>query len=325
LLDEALSSPSGPSPEEIARQNEEARQLAIQQELRRQEEEARHQKLLGSLIPLTGGTNSQTTPAKGGIPLSALDPVTPGPRYEAVATTTTEAVTSIPVAASSLDTDEDAKAWLDHPETMIIGVWKPLSVGKILPKQPPQLPACQNASKWACEITVKPASTIARLIVPTKPPVQVPLPAPDQWRKTVDLLRPQSCTGTCDSFNYYLLGMQATELSQKSLTRAKIFATFDLLKESGKSTMDDTAIDVLEEIGGTPVKIVMLYRKVITLANTVLEDAIKTARYSGTSSLGPPPELTPAEELAEPFMESNFALDTAKMAEKMRQIWAGGQ
>ena len=325
LFEEALSSPSGPSPEEIARQNEEARQLAIQEEMRRSEEEARHKKLVGSLISVTGRTSSQTTPAKGGIRLSSLDPIDPQPRLEASEATTTESINSNPATASSLATDEEAKAWLDHPETMFKAVWKPLSVGKALPKQPQQSPACQNASTRGCEIAVKPASTIAGLNAPAKPPVSVSLPAPDKWRKTVDLLRSRSCTGTCDPFAYYLRGMGATELSQKSLTRAKIFATLDLLKESGKSTIEEAVMEVLEEYGGTPVKMMMHYRNVNTTANTVLEDAIKAAGYLGSSSLGPPPEVMPVEELAEPFVESNFALDTAKMAEKMRRIWASGQ
>lgn len=304
----------GPSAQELeqARQKAEAERLAAL--ARAKEEEARHQKLIGSLISVPG----TGAPPASGVRLTALE--------EPAAFAAAEPGPAGLGDTASPGTDEEARAWLANPETLFNAVWKPLAVGAPLPPAPPALPACQKGQ--GCEIPAAPAGAVAVAGVGKLPPRATVSPNPDKLGQTVMLLRPQSCTGRCDDLPYFLRAISASGLSPEQLRQAMLVTTLDQLKQTGKALIESMALTLSDALPNKRLaKVGVLYYNVADTANTILQDTIKAAGYLGSADPNASlPAITPFEEVAAPFAGeteklSKLVVESAFLAQKLRHIW----
>lgn len=335
----AAFAPSGPSPEELrlAREREEAERKAA--EARAKAEQEKHNKLMGSLVSVPGRPKPTETPgATRGLRLTALSPAT---RIEPSAspTTTTERPAEATTNNGALGvTDEDARAWLNNPETLFNAVWKPLPLSKSLPQQVVSQPTCKSGAAQGCEITLMDSSPPVHLgHAPAPPRVRTALPAAEEWQRKVALLRSQHCptsTAQCDDLSYYVRGMAARDVIPQDFERTKQFTMLDQLRETGKVLVESMLIKVIGETS-VPGKVAVLYYNIYDSTRTTFDDAIKVAGYLGSLDLtAPPPEITPLEETASAlapmplddvpgkFDPAGFALDTSALARRLREIWA---
>ncbi|MDO8960120.1 MAG: hypothetical protein Q7U85_10340 [Rhodocyclaceae bacterium] len=336
----AAFAPSGPSPEELRLAHERAEAERKAAEARAKAEQEKHDKLMGALVSVPGRPKPADTPgAARGLKLTALAPVT---RVEPSATAVT--TTEMPVAAAIGDaplngSDEEARAWMDNPETLFKAVWKPLPLGKPLPQQLVAQPTCKAGATQGCEITVKDAAPPLRLGHAAPPPAHArsALPAAEVWQRKVALLRSPNCAKSlahCDDLALYLRGLAWPDVVPPSYAGARQFTTLDQLRKTGEVLIETMLIKVIGETS-LPGKVAVLYYNIYDTTRTTFDDALKVAGYLGSSDLtAPPPELTPLEETAGAlapmpldevpgqFDPAGFALDTAPLARKLREIWA---
>lgn len=336
----AAFAPSGPSPEELrlAREREEAERKAA--EVRAKAEQEKHDRLMGALVSVPGRPKPADAPgAARGLRLTALAPTT-HVEPSATAATTTEMPVAAAIGAVSLNgEDEEARAWMDNPETLFNAVWKPLPLGKPLPQQAVTQPSCKAGAAQGCEITLQDAAPLLRPGHAAPPPVRArsALPATEAWQRKVALLRSPDCAKSlaqCDDLALYVRGLAMPDVVPPGYAGSRQFTMLDQVRETGKVLIETMLVKVIGETS-LPGKVAVLYYNIYDTTRTTFGDAVKVAGYLGSSDLtAPPPELTPLEETASAlapmpldevpgqFDPAGFALDTAPLVRKLRAIWA---
>lgn len=317
LLGSLFEEEPSPSPAEIEQARLQAEALRQAEVARAKAEEARHQKLLGSLISTPGRGAAGT--GRSGIRLTALQPAS---------VTTTLAYQDAPASPLSFGSDEEARAWMANSETLFVSVWKPLAVGAPLPLKPPSALACRVAAQ-GCEIVLNPGGVAPLTGVAPLPPRQLAAaPDPAMLRHTVALLRPSSCVGRCDDLPYDLRTISGGGFSAQQLRQSKLVTSIDLLNNYGKVLIESMVLSLTEVLPYKKIaEVGVLYYKVANTADTGLTDAIKAMGYLGSgdpnASLAP---VTSSEEAAEPYAGdtqgvSKLVIETASLMRTFGRLW----
>ncbi len=323
-----FSPPSGPSPEELRRQEEARRQAEEEARQRAEEERIRHEHLLASLksLPLTRSftatQGTQGTTELGLTALSALD--SPGALANSIRG-------PLDGAAEKLRS-EASLGWDTAADTRFAVRWQPLPLSKTA-TIPFSRSLCQQKR---CSWPTDPGNKLTGI---SKHKDSKHVLGRDE---VVQLLRKPSAAGlTPDAA--LIAGLMSRDPDPPGVLgrylmdeRLKKFA-----REAGKELLWVFIAQLLDEKGGTLGKGIALMRDVNELATTDMKDAISVAGWLGSSNLDDPPEITSPEEASIPFLNralgasdifgkkaasyASAGVDATQLANKLLSLWKDAQ
>lgn len=294
LLQEVLfaPAPSGPDPETLRRQ-EEARQRAEAEALRRAaEEQARHERAMTSLKSLLLPRNFSATPG---------EQTTTGSGLKALESLDTATEVSGPLDGNLEKLRAEASAGWDTPDTRFAIRWQPMPLSAVTAPSVVR-PLCQGGR---CAWPQDTGSSLPRL--DSRPARHHPL---DQAAVVRLLRRPDAATG--DARSALVAGLMAGAPDTPGVAGRYLLdrRLLDFAGAAGKELLWVITAQILDASGPLG-KGITLTHDVYELAKTDMEDAIKVAGWLGSASSAPPPSITSPEEAALPFL--NRALGESKL------------